>query len=49
VPINNVPFGAYLSDEDQYVWVIGGALDSFTVVKVNVGILSLEYHSLSPH
>ena len=49
MPVDEVPFGAYLLDEDPYVWVIGGALDCFSVVEVNVGISSAEYHSLSPH
>ena len=47
--IDEVPFSAYLSDEDTYVWVISGALDYFSIVEVDVGIPSPEYHSSPTH
>ena len=37
IPVDEVPFGAYLSNEDLYVWEIGGALDCFSIVGVDVG------------
>ena len=49
VPVDEVPFGAYLSNEDLYVWAIGGALDCFSIVEVDVGKPSPEYHSPPTH
>ena len=37
IPVDEVPFGAYLLNEDLYVWEIGGALDCFSIVGVDVG------------
>ena len=38
MPVDEVPFGAYLLDEDPYVWAIGGARHCFSIVEVNMGI-----------
>ena len=37
MPMDEVPFGAYLLDEE-----FGGALDCFSVVEVNAGVPSPE-------